>query len=345
MLAALPAARATWNEFPVGGAIASDVLYNDMGAYDSDYGVYWCTTTASKLYAVYYNGSAWTSALWASNASGVGRNCLAVDKAYHWVFYRGTDGYVWLCYYTGSAWTAVKVGTNVNNPSQFCVDSGYHILWYLDNSGYLWALYHNGTAFVETKIDGVNQRYTGTRSCGVDEQYHFVWNISSDRKSLRYSYHNGSIWTSTAMGTLGGTDLYNSLCVHAATHQIYNWQMTNTLVPIQVQSHYWTGSAWASWTCLKDGNLPTVATTGHYCVQSPDSYACYFGATLSGATSSCLFTNYSGNARAWTSCRQDQASFGGGGGLFPVAIGHGGRSALCRNGNNTSGPKIIYSDL
>lgn len=333
--------NAAWAENNVTGDLpASESLRYTQGAYDAGYGVYWCTTGAGKLYAVYWNGSAWTSKLWASNVASGDSNMVGLDTAYHWVYYRGTDGYIWICYYTGSTWNTVKVSSNLNTARQLCVHSGWHVLYYVDSSGYLWALYYNGSGWTETKIDGTNQRYFSGRCCGVDEVYGFIWNMTSDRKSLRYTYYNGSAWTSTTMGTLAGTDLYYNICVDGPTHQIYNLQVSNTGFLTQLLSHYWDGSGWASWTCMKDGNLPTN-NSEHYCVPSPNPYSCYLAKGAS--TRKVLFTNYSANARNWTTCRQDNDTMGGGDGLYPVVVGHDGRSVLCWK--NAGGASVIFSSL
>lgn len=326
--------KATWNENPCTGTGAAVVPDYGNGAYDPGYGVYWYTA-GGKLWAAYWDGTAWTTREWANNAISSQDNVVAIDNTYHWVFYRGTDNAVWICYYTGTTWTTAKVGTSLtNNPKQFCVDPGYHVLWYVNaTTGYLWAVYHNGTAWVETLIDGTNQRYSLGRCCGVDEVYHFVWNMSADRRSLRYTYHNGFSWTSASPGNLPGTDLYTSICVDGPTHQIYNYQTTNAGVPTKLQSLYWTGSAWASWTCIKDGYLATTSSSLS-CILSPNSYSCYVADVTGG--SHVVFTNYSGNARNWCSCRQDTS------GYYPMAAGHGGRSILCWS---AAGPRVIYSDL
>lgn len=326
-------AGATWNENSVTGDMAAVQPAFRHGVYDPGYGVYWCIGTNNNLYAVYWSGTAWTSKSWATNAAD-DQNVLALDTNYHWVFYRGTDGYVWICYYTGSTWTTAKVGSNLNNCRQLCCDSGYHVLWYVNGTtGYLWALYYNGSAWVETLIDGVNQRYSQGRCCGVDEVYHFVWHMAADRRSLRYTYHNGSAWTSASPGTLPGTDLYQSICADGPTHQIYNYQMTAAFAPTKMQSLYWTGSAWSSWTCIKDGHLATTSSN-LFCLPAQTSYSCYVADV--SVSSHVVFTTYSANARNWCSCRQDTS------GYYPLASGHGGRSILCYS---ATGPKLIYSDL
>ncbi len=338
-------AEAAWNENTVTGGIAAEAPSSLSGAYDPGYGIFWCTAN-SKLYAVYWNGSAWTSTQWAANCASGNFNTIAVDNVNHWVFYRGTDQAIWVCYYTGATWATAKVGTSlVNNPRQLCVDSGYHVLWYLDGSGYLWAVYHNGSAWVEVLIDGVNQRSINNRSCGVDEVYHFVWHTTSTQDNLRYSYHNGSAWVSTTTGTLIGGAKYNTLCVDGPTHQIYCLISAATNVPTRLLSRYYTGSGWAFWNAFEDGNLPILASPSHYCIPSPNSYSCILGGAYDGAYAKVLFTNYSANARNWTTCRQDNNNQGGSTGLFPLAAGHGGRSVLCRNGNGAVGCKVLYSDL
>lgn len=343
-LGAVGTLSAQWSEAPVSGV--TEAISPRHGATDTVWNVFWCGSAASRLYSVQYAGSGFHAAIVATNFLDITNN-LAVDSDYHWTYYTGTDGYIWLVYWGGSGWLTARVGTNVKYGYQLCVDPVYHLLWYVGNDNKLWVLYNNGVSWVESVIDGGNDRYRFNRSSGVDEGYHWVWNLSSDQKSLRFTYYNGTAWVSGTTPALPGTDLYQNLCVHGPTHQVYCLQSTSGFVPTQVQSLYWTASGWAGGAVFKDGNLPTSAfASSDYLICSPDSYACYLGDAANGGNANqkrCLFTGWSPTARAWATCRQDQPTWGGGFGLFPLTVGYGGRVVLCTPGNSAAGLKCMVS--
>jgi hypothetical protein len=188
-------ARATWFEQPVAGV--AETVYADGGAVDTNWNIYYCYSTTGKLYAIYNPGPGanWTGSPLVANCYTGVTNAIACDPVNHWTFYCGSDGYIWVIYWTGSAWASNKVGSNLNYGRQLCVDTVYHCLWYIDGSGYLWILYWNGSAWVEVKIDGTNQRVSGGRFSGCDSIWHIAWYVTSDQKSLRGTYWNGSGWT------------------------------------------------------------------------------------------------------------------------------------------------------
>jgi hypothetical protein len=323
-------ARATWFEVPVGGI--GEGIYGDSAASDPAWNVYWCKG-ANNLYAVWWNGSAWTGTPLATNCASFANHNIACDPVNHWVFYSGNDGYIWVVYWTGSAWATNKVGSNINYGRQLCVDNVFHGLWYLDSANrHLWILYWNGSTWIETKIDGTSQRFDGNRSCGVDSTWHVAWYVTADRKSVRGTYWNGSSWVNGAPLTpLAGTDLYYSICAQEETHTVFNWQTDAGFNNKQGGYHYWNGSAWTPGICFPNGN--TVPNSGAFCVWTPNPLSCFIG-----GFQNCHFTTFAPYARNWATCRQDTS------GLQPLCVGLNGRLVLCRI-VGTLLPRLLYSDL
>jgi hypothetical protein len=335
-LLATSTARATWFEQPVAGV--TEAVWVDHGAVDTNWNIYYCSSNAGRLYAIYNPGPGanWTGSPLVTNCGNQSNN-IACDPVNHWTFYTGTNGYIWVIYWNGSGWSSTQVGLNVNNGRQLCVDTVYHCLWYLDSTGYLWILYFNGSSWVETQIDGTNQRYAFGRSCGADSTWHIAWYLTSNGKSVRGTYWNGAGWTNgPTIGTLPGAEVYSSLCCQESTHTPFNWQDNGSGTSTKGGYFYWSGSAWTPATCFQDGNLPTAIG---YCVVSPNPYSCLFGAF---SPFRACFTGWNAYARNWTSCRLDNATMSGG--LIPLACGQDGRAIFCRP-NFGTGVKMLFSDV
>lgn len=334
------AARGTWYEQPV--ADVTEVVYTDHGAVDTNWNIYYCSSPTEQMYAIYNPGPGanWIGSRVAANCSTSWNN-IACDSVNHWTFYTGSDGYIWVIFWNGSAWAQIKVGSNLNHGSQLCVDSVYHCLWYLDNSNYLWILYFNGSIWVEVKLDGTNSRSgIGGRFCGVDSTWHIAWYLTLDRKSLRGTYWSGTGWTNgPAIGTLPGAERYMSLACQESTHTPFNWQDNGSGTSTKGGYLWWSGNAWLAGTSFQDDNLPT---SPGYCIVSPNPYCCLFGGTASSGA--CYFTGWNSHARNWASCRQDNATMGGGTGLIPLACGQDGRAILCKpyTGNYV---RMLFSDV
>jgi hypothetical protein len=340
LLASGTTLRAVWNEFtPSAGFGPTEKVSDIAGAVDTVWNGYWCGSDANRLFVIYYNGSAWVGAPVANNCAHISNN-IAVDSGYHWIFYTGTDDYIWLCYWNGAGWSTARVGSSPNKGRQLNVDSVFKALWYVDNTGYLWILYWSGSAWVEVKIDGTNQRQHFGRCSGVDSTWHISWNLTSDGKSMRGTYWNGSSWVNGApFGTLPGTQTYYSMCVQESTHTPFNWQ-SDAGTSTKGGYFWWSGSAWTPATCLQDKNLPTPPL---WIVSNPYPYSCYFGGYNPEAT--CNFAIYNHSARNWTSGRQDMTTMGGGNGLRPLCVGENGRAILCFPGSGaTYGVRMLYSD-
>lgn len=332
-------ARATWFQQTVPGVPGE--VYSDRGAVDTNWNMYYCVARTGYLYAIYNSspGANWAAFPLALNCSGNSNN-IACDPVYHWVFYSGTDGYIWVLYWTGSGWATSRVGSNLTNGRQLCVDSVYHCLWYLDAFEYLWILYFDGSTWVEGKMDGTNPRSAIARACGVDSTWHIAWYATSGNKSLIATYWNGAGWTTSGpIETLPGTERYWSLCCQESTHSVFNWQDNGFTTSTKGGYLYWSGSAWTPATCFQDGNLPTSVGD---CIVSPNPYSCLFG------SSDCRFIGWNSYARNWTSCRLDNATMSAG--LVPLACGQDGRTILCKpnyvtSGYNTGYVRMLVSDV
>jgi hypothetical protein len=177
---------------------------------------------------------------------------------YQYVFWQGTDDYLWEAYWNGSWQGPLRIGFNgLNSPPSVTVteDGVQHVFW-RGNDGALWQGYYNGHWNLQNLGCATLGSQPGVASDSLGDVFVF-WAGSNGGLWERWFNSQTSTWSACQrdgnMGTLGSSPTVYAFVSGGVPKQEVFWKGSTSSA--ELWEALWTGGGWSGPTNLHNGPL------------------------------------------------------------------------------------------